>query len=153
MSENSNLAKVEEKIFILHCDLNVYLILFFLFLTSLSIIFGLYLIKVFGLWNWKYFCSYFYRTEYKNSLLLLRLLGVIDILYFCDKAIMALIGVRVGEYLLVEYIGSGGYGEVYVGRSEETMAEVAIKLELCGNRTPILHNEYYLYKVIYVECY
>ena len=60
---------------------------------------------------------------------------------------MALIGVRVGEYLLVEYIGSGGYGEVYVGRSEETMAEVAIKLELCGNRTPRLHKEYHLYKV------
>ena len=66
---------------------------------------------------------------------------------------MALIGVKVGEYELVEYIGSGAYGEVYVGRSEETMAEVAIKLELCGKRTPRLHNENYLYKVNYVECY
>ena len=60
---------------------------------------------------------------------------------------MALIGVRVGEYLLVEHIGSGAYREVYVGKNEEIMAEVAIKLELCGNRTPRLHKEYHLYKV------
>ena len=63
---------------------------------------------------------------------------------------MELIGVKVGEYELVEHIGRGAYGEVYVGRSEETMAEVAIKLELCGNRTPRLHKEYHLYKVSHI---
>ena len=66
---------------------------------------------------------------------------------------MALIGVRVGDYELVEHIGRGGYGEVYVGRNEETMVEVAIKLELCGNRTPRLHNEYHLYKVNCIKYY
>ena len=64
---------------------------------------------------------------------------------------MALIGGRVGGYELVEYIGRGGYGEVYVGRNEETMVEVAIKLERCPNRAPRLHKEYHLYRVSSVE--
>lgn len=58
-------------------------------------------------------------------------------------------GVRVGgRYRLGRKIGSGSFGDIYLGRNLQTEEEVAIKLESIKCRHPQLAYEYRLYRVL-----
>jgi casein kinase 1 len=52
-------------------------------------------------------------------------------------------------YILGRKIGSGTFGQVYLGRHQHKGTKVAIKLEPLDNRNHILQHEYQVYKDIY----
>jgi len=53
-----------------------------------------------------------------------------------------------GKYRLLNKIGSGSFGEIYVGISAEDNEKVAIKLEPIKTRHPQLHYESRVYRVL-----
>jgi serine/threonine protein kinase len=56
---------------------------------------------------------------------------------------------RVGsKYRLKKRIGAGSFGEIYAGENVLTREDVAIKLESVQTRSPQLHTEFKLYKIL-----
>jgi serine/threonine protein kinase len=53
-----------------------------------------------------------------------------------------------GRYSIGKKIGSGSFGDIYLGRNINTNEEVAIKLESVKSRHPQLAYEYRLYKIL-----
>eukprot|EP00698_Gefionella_okellyi_P018678 TRINITY_DN5633_c0_g1_i1.p1 TRINITY_DN5633_c0_g1~~TRINITY_DN5633_c0_g1_i1.p1 ORF type:complete len:433 (-),score=64.62 TRINITY_DN5633_c0_g1_i1:389-1639(-) len=53
-----------------------------------------------------------------------------------------------GRYRLTKFIGSGSFGEIFVGTNIQTGEEVAVKLENVKARHPQLLYEYKVYKVL-----
>jgi len=56
-----------------------------------------------------------------------------------------------GRYRLGRKIGSGSFGDIYLGHNITTGEEVAIKLEPIKSRHPQLTYEYRLYRILYSE--
>lgn len=57
--------------------------------------------------------------------------------------------IRVGSrFLLGRKIGSGSFGDIYLGKEQTTKMEVAIKLEAVKSRHPQLSYEYRLYRIL-----
>lgn len=54
-----------------------------------------------------------------------------------------------GRYKLINKIGSGAFGDIYLGQSLQTGSEVAIKLEPVNTKFPQLAYEYKLYKIFH----
>jgi casein kinase 1 len=54
-----------------------------------------------------------------------------------------------GRYKLINKIGSGAFGDIYLGQSLQTGSEVAIKLEPVTTKFPQLAYEYKLYKIFH----
>jgi len=52
-----------------------------------------------------------------------------------------------GRYKLVNKIGSGAFGDIWLGKSLQTGSDVAIKLEHISTKFPQLAYEYKLYKI------
>eukprot|EP00928_Gymnodinium_smaydae_P059871 TRINITY_DN4332_c0_g5_i1.p1 TRINITY_DN4332_c0_g5~~TRINITY_DN4332_c0_g5_i1.p1 ORF type:complete len:326 (+),score=60.00 TRINITY_DN4332_c0_g5_i1:53-1030(+) len=62
---------------------------------------------------------------------------------------MSLCGVRVGgQYRCESKVGSGSFGDIYIGVDEKTRSEVAIKLEAITARHPQVLHEAKLYKTL-----
>jgi serine/threonine protein kinase len=60
---------------------------------------------------------------------------------------------RVGnKYRLGRKIGSGSFGDIYLGTNISTGQEVAIKLECIKTKHPQLHIESKFYKIMNGEC-
>lgn len=53
-----------------------------------------------------------------------------------------------GRYRLGRKIGSGSFGDIYLGSNINTGEEVAVKLESCKSRHPQLAYEYRLYRIL-----
>ncbi|KAK0421204.1 hypothetical protein QR680_015110 [Steinernema hermaphroditum] len=53
-----------------------------------------------------------------------------------------------GRFRLGRKIGSGSFGEIYLGENVQTQEEVAIKLECVKTRHQQLHNESRIYKIM-----
>jgi len=53
-----------------------------------------------------------------------------------------------GRYRLGKKIGSGSFGDIYLGTNIQTNQDVAIKLEPLKSRHPQLAYEYKLYKIL-----
>ena len=51
------------------------------------------------------------------------------------------------KYIIGKKIGSGAFGDIYLGQSNDTKEEVAIKMESCRCKHPQLAYEYKLYKI------
>lgn len=52
---------------------------------------------------------------------------------------------------VIKKIGSGNFGDIYLGRDQEKKTDVAIKLEQLKSRAPQLHLEYKFYRIIAVS--
>lgn len=52
---------------------------------------------------------------------------------------------------VIKKIGSGNFGDIYLGRDQVKKTDVAIKLELLKSRAPQLHLEYKFYRIIAVS--
>ena len=58
---------------------------------------------------------------------------------------------KVGNrFILGRKIGSGSFGDIYLGKCDKTHEEVAIKLESTKSRHPQLQYESRLYKILQV---
>merc|ERR1719427_217086 len=53
-----------------------------------------------------------------------------------------------GKFRLGKKIGSGSFGEIYIGKNAQTGEDVAIKMELANTRCPQLHIEVKGYKAM-----
>lgn len=53
-----------------------------------------------------------------------------------------------GRYRLGKKIGSGSFGDIYLGTNIQTNVDVAVKLEHCKTKHPQLAYEYRLYKLL-----
>jgi len=55
---------------------------------------------------------------------------------------------RVGDYLIQKKLGSGSFGDIYLGKHHDTGEEMAIKMERVSSHHPQLHHEFKVYKVL-----
>jgi casein kinase 1 len=55
---------------------------------------------------------------------------------------------KLGEYLMQKKLGSGSFGEIYLGQHIQTGNQVAIKIEKANTTHPQLSHEYKVYKIL-----
>ncbi len=56
--------------------------------------------------------------------------------------------VFVGEYKLVKSLGSGSFGDIYLGKHVQSGVQVAVKMEKVNASHPQLNHEYKVYKIL-----
>ena len=53
-----------------------------------------------------------------------------------------------GKYILIKKLGSGAFGDIYLGKDSKNGEEVAVKLESTKSKHPQLLYETKLYKIL-----
>jgi serine/threonine protein kinase len=59
--------------------------------------------------------------------------------------------VFVGDYKLLKCLGSGSFGDIYLGRHTQHNSYVAVKMEKTSSSHPQLNHEYKVYKILKAE--